>query len=110
MVHIGQQIKSRVEQKGMSKAELSRRLNMSSTNVHKIFKRQSIDTGLLEKLGEVLDYNFFQFYTSGAGTLSDPLIPYLSSTQVEQLRKENEELRKEINYLKEINQLLREKQ
>ena len=52
---IGEIIKQRVEVLGMSKAELARRLHMSPANVHKIFKRSSVDTGLLREISNILD-------------------------------------------------------
>lgn len=64
-VFIGELIREVTDLKGIPKAELGRRLNMSSTNVHKIFKRASIDTSLLEKISEVLDYNFFLHFYLG---------------------------------------------
>jgi transcriptional regulator with XRE-family HTH domain len=60
---IGEIIKQRVEVLGMSKAELARRLHMSSANVHKIFKRSSVDVALLRELCNILDYDFFEHFT-----------------------------------------------
>jgi len=59
---IGEIIKGRVAVLGMSKAELARRLNMSPANIHKIFKRSSIDSELLRNLSNILDYDFFQYF------------------------------------------------
>ena len=30
------------------------------TNVHKIFKRESLDTALLARIGQALNHNFFE--------------------------------------------------
>lgn len=57
---IGEAIKVRLHTVGMSKAELARRLNMSSANVHKIFKRTTVDVKLLRELCDILDYDFFR--------------------------------------------------
>jgi transcriptional regulator with XRE-family HTH domain len=62
IVHIGSKIKETAEARGISKAELARRLNMSSTNVHKIFKRESVDTQLLSNISKALEHNFFQYF------------------------------------------------
>ena len=59
---IGEIIKQRVEAMGMSKAELARRLHMSPANVHKIFKRSSVDANLLRELSNILDYDFFRHF------------------------------------------------
>ena len=61
-VHIGQLIKERVANVGMTKAEIARRLCMSPANVHKIFKRPSVDAQLLRELSNILDYDFFQHF------------------------------------------------
>lgn len=76
-VLIGQIIKDIIERRGMTKTELGKRLNMSPTNVHKIFKRNTIDTGLLQKISEVLEYDFFSYYTLGKtyeGATDEPSI------------------------------------
>jgi transcriptional regulator with XRE-family HTH domain len=59
---IGPMIKARVESVGMSKAEMARRLSMSPANIHKIFKRRSVDIELLQKISEVLTYDFISHY------------------------------------------------
>jgi transcriptional regulator with XRE-family HTH domain len=64
LIHIGEKIKEVTEARGISKAELGRRLNMTSTNVHKIFKRESIDTSLLKNLSNVLEHDFFTYFRS----------------------------------------------
>jgi transcriptional regulator with XRE-family HTH domain len=60
--NIGEVIKMRLESNGMSKAELARRLHMSPANVHKIFKRRSVDAMLLRELSNILDYDFFRHF------------------------------------------------
>jgi transcriptional regulator with XRE-family HTH domain len=59
---LGPLIKTRLESIGMSKAELARRLGMSPANVHKIFKRPSVDIALLKEIGDVLNYDFILHY------------------------------------------------
>lgn len=58
-VNIGTKIKFVVNKKGISVSEFSRRINKSRENVYSIFKRKSIDTVLLSKIGEVLEHDFF---------------------------------------------------
>ena len=62
--HIGLEIKSIFEKKGMTVSEFGRRINKSRENVYNIFKRETIDTGLLEKISTVLEHDFFTHYTS----------------------------------------------
>lgn len=89
-VHIGTKIKSTVTKKGMTVSEFGRRINKSRENVYSIFKRKTIDTGLLTTISEVLEHDFFQYYT----TLTD---------DIKKLESENETL-------KEIIKLLQSKQ
>ena len=128
-IHIGSIIKEVLAERGMSKVELSRRLNMTSTNIHKIFKRESIDTGLLLNLCKALKYDFFQYYMSAstshlkedvtiyggqgaAGNVSATLLPVKSVSEEEEqiVALKLEMARKEINYLKKINDLLESKE
>jgi transcriptional regulator with XRE-family HTH domain len=57
---IGQIIKEKVKEKKLSAAEFAELLNTERTNVYNIFKRENIDTGLLKKIGQILEYDFFQ--------------------------------------------------
>lgn len=55
---------------------------MSPANVHKIFKRSSLDAGLLLRLSNILDYDFFQhFKIDVKGSHRQP-VPSISDTQV----------------------------
>lgn len=65
-IHIGKIIRAQLEAVGMGKSEFGRRLNTSPQNVFGIFKRDSIDTNLLKRIGEVLNHNFFSYYQTNA--------------------------------------------
>jgi len=86
-IHIGNKIKQVFDKKGMSVSEFGRRINKSRENVYSIFKRKTIDTGLLQKISSVLEHDFFQYYT--------PL-----SDEVNKLKKENSLLREMTLYVK----------
>jgi hypothetical protein len=123
-IHIGQLIKKRLQETGVSKTEFARRINKTSQNVYDIFERKTIDTGLLYTISTILDFNFFEPYSlevknsvSFTVKLNDPDQPLLTAgemvgslLQLEQ--KMNEQtleisaLKKEIAYLMEINGLL----
>jgi transcriptional regulator with XRE-family HTH domain len=82
-VKIGGIIRLRVEAVGMAKAELARRLHMSPANVHKIFKRNSVDARLLQELSNVLDYDFFQHFQPELTSPRKEPAPYdVSDTEV----------------------------
>jgi len=61
--HIGREIKTVFEESGLSKSEFARRINKSRETIYDIFERQSIDTGLLKAISEVLKHDFFLHYT-----------------------------------------------
>ena len=67
---IGQEIKAVVKLRKMSVEELASRLNVSKPNVFDIYRRTSIDTALLERLCEVLGYNFFEGFANRYRSLS----------------------------------------
>ena len=62
MVHIGSLIEQELRKQERSVTWFANKLHCDRTNIYKIFKKQSIDTQLLEKISEVLQYNFFQHY------------------------------------------------
>ena len=63
MIHIGSIIKKRFEDQGVSASWLAKQLCCNRTNVYSIFKRESIDTALLEKISVILNHDFFQYYS-----------------------------------------------
>lgn len=57
---IGEIIKERIEASNMEVTSFAKAINKERSNIYDIFKRDSIDTKLLKKIGQVLDYDFFQ--------------------------------------------------
>lgn len=109
-IHIGQKIKEITEKRGIAKAELGRRLNMSSTNVHKIFKRESIDTNLLENLSILLEHNFFAYYVEDLPILIQNANNNINSTISQNINNgEVESLREKVNMLEKIIDLMEKK-
>lgn len=87
MTNIGSKIKGIVDKKGMTVSEFGRRINKSRENVYSIFKRKTIDTGLLITISKVLEHDFFQYYTS---------LP----ADIQKLKDENQTLKEMISFLK----------
>ena len=87
-VHIGAKIKQVAKQKGMKVTELAKRINTTRENIYSIFKRRTIDTGLLDKFCRSLDHDFYQYFSTA----------YL---------EENKNLKEEVARLKEDNALLK---
>lgn len=57
---IGQIIKERVKAQNVNVTEFAKNIGMERTNVYDIYERETIDTGLLKKIGQELHYDFFQ--------------------------------------------------
>jgi len=57
---IGQLIKERVEHVNMEVTAFAKAIGTERSNAYDIFKRESIDTDLLKKIGQVLKHDFFQ--------------------------------------------------
>ena len=89
-IHIGNKIKQIAAKKGMNGAELSRRINTSRSNLYHIYERKTIDTGLLEKISQILDHDFFQYFT--------PM-----KAEIERLQEDNAVLKYTITLLREKN-------
>ena len=64
-IHIGKIIEERYIESGMKISAFAEKVGTSRRNAYNIFERETIDTGLLLRLGEVLKHNFFQYYHSG---------------------------------------------
>lgn len=62
-IHIGEKIKERAKELRIGPTELASLINTSKQNVYGIFKRQSIDTALLQKICKALKYDFFTLFT-----------------------------------------------
>ena len=57
---IGQIIEERVRLQNMDVTEFAKKIGVERSNAYNIFKRESIDTNLLKKIGHILNYDFFQ--------------------------------------------------
>ena len=60
--HIGKKIREAVLRSGMTVTEFASRANCSRRNAYEIFRKQSLDTSLLSKIGSVLGHDFFRYY------------------------------------------------
>jgi len=64
MLHIGSQIKEVLKAKNYSITVFAEKINKSRTVVYNIFERESIDSHLLHRISDVLDFDFFNCYNS----------------------------------------------
>ncbi len=105
-MHIGKKIQEAVKRSGLSVTEFASKINYSRRNIYSIFDKQSIDTSLLVKISEVLEHDFFTHYSADSKRTSKALAAEPSGVKA---YNENRirEMVKEIEYLKEINTLLK---
>lgn len=122
-VAIGQKIKEVFDASGIKIGDFADKLGMVRQNVYRIFERTNIDTGLLIRISELLEHDFFQYYIKPAAqqVLETPdNKPTNSSLPTEEsytelaseLAKTKAELAlatKEIMYLKKIIDLMEER-
>lgn len=78
-VHIGQEIKKVFDESGIKMQAFADKIFYSRQNVNGIFKRSSVDTDLLIKISNALNFDFFKFYRveeTNFNTVSEPDLPY----------------------------------
>ena len=110
MVHIGEIIKRVVKEKGLSVTEFGKRISKHRRNVYDIFKRESVDTELLQKISKVLEHDFFIYYNQGGNNellvIGDNLANYKKAEKINSeynhLAEKLAGCEKEIEYLKEL--------
>ena len=61
-IHIGREIKAELIRQERGVTWLADKLHCDRTNVYNIFKREGIDTRLLERISNILHHNFFALY------------------------------------------------
>ena len=104
--HIGKIIKEVVKTSGMSVTEFAKKINYSRRNIYSIFEKASLDTSLLAKISEVLQKDFFVHYNLNSKKYGQSRVEEPSGAK-EYSENRIKELLKEIEYLKEINTLLK---
>lgn len=124
MSHIGKKIEEVVRFKNIPIVEFAKRVNTTRNNLYNIFRRESIDTDLLCKIGDILDYDFFLFLSRESKRIDDanfkhdmlkdknPQYPLKASElkklehKIQLMEKENEHLKERIADKDQIIKLL----
>lgn len=73
MVHIGEEIRKELHRQERTISWFARKLFCDRSNVYDIFKRKSIDTDLLMRISNILEYDFFSYYTNSLKEKKDEL-------------------------------------
>ena len=109
-MHIGEKIKARAKELRIGATELSRMIKTSKQNIYSIYLRKTIDTGLLQKLGKALEYDFFSYYgPTGHLQANDPRAeyhkgnkPFITEEDFALVKKDLKELNEKYELLKEL--------
>ncbi|MCD6018357.1 MAG: hypothetical protein K0S53_1478 [Bacteroidetes bacterium] len=109
-IHIGKRIKEELNRQNISVSDFAKKINRSRNVIYDIFERESIDTGLLNKIGKILCCDFFSLYSSQKEFASDDVKHFHASghnlnyysEQIDAIQKQNHILESEIIYLKKI--------
>ncbi|MGC3945902.1 MAG: helix-turn-helix transcriptional regulator [Chryseolinea sp.] len=107
IVEIGEKIREVFENRNMRLTDFADELGTVRQNVYRIFKKRHVDTGLLLKISQVLGYNFFQYYVPTQSELLPGITVDHAATQ--EVQRQLELSRKEIDYLRRIISLMEEK-
>lgn len=59
-MHIGERIKEVMTQQRVSVISVAKEIECERTNIYNIFERESINSGLLQKFCQILQYDFFK--------------------------------------------------
>lgn len=62
-MHIGECIRKRLKEKGLSVTWFAEQICCTRSHVYKIFSKSSIDTDQLEHICRVLNHDFFKDYS-----------------------------------------------
>lgn len=80
-VSIGEIVRQKVEEAGISKAQFAKALNIQRQNIEKtVFQKHSLDTDLLCAISNYLECNFFDYYIDADSSERDNAI--IASRQV----------------------------
>ena len=62
-IHIGNLIREKLNENGQSASWLARKVHCDRSNFNKILQKDHIDTKLLLHISEVMNINFFNYYS-----------------------------------------------
>ena len=108
-VDIGQKIKEVFDAQNKKLTDFADELGTVRQNVYRIFKKQHLDTGLLLKISQVLNHNFFQYYVSNGSANSNGEDLMKLASQAQDTEQQLMLAKKEIDYLRKIIKLMEEK-
>ena len=110
--HLGNKIKELLDEKRISVREFAKQIGVTPNSAYVMLKKELLHPKWVEIMSETLNHDLFQYvYTSAPDSsisiTKDDLKAAIIENQL--LKRKNEEMAKEISYLKEINILLKNK-
>jgi|SRR5688572_22625217 len=108
-IEIGQKIKEVFDSRHMKLTDFADELGTVRQNVYRIFRKRHLDTGLLMKISQVLDHNFFQYYLSPPNSMDENEAVSTIKRELTDYANQLELSKKEIDYLRKIIRLMEEK-
>jgi DNA-binding Xre family transcriptional regulator len=111
-IHIGEKIKERSKELRIGPTELAKIVSTSKQNIYGIFKRESIDSSLLQKFCKALNYDFFTFYINSKLPPNTDIVAKKSKPyplEADSINNQLMDLKEKYELLKKVNTLLEEK-
>ncbi len=97
-IHIGKKIKDVWKKSRLKGTEFASLINRDRQVIYDIFKRESIDTELLNKISKVLNHDFFAYYSAEPLVTREPQnkFGYATKDDFETLKRMVESLARKI--------------
>ena len=117
-VHIGKKIKDVVNKSSYSVTEFAKKINRSRDVAYKIFAKENMDTGLLQKISRVLNHDFFNYYSKELpGMVQEEQEPYVKredmmdylANELKACKRQISDLEKKYELSEKVNKLMEEK-
>lgn len=102
-IHIGNKIKGVIDSSGLSAADFAKKINRSRDVAYKIFARENVDTGLLQKICMVLEHDFFSYYSHELPIVKEPgKVGYTKKTDlISSLAEDLKSMKKKLSEMEE---------
>jgi hypothetical protein len=102
-IHIGKKIKEVWRKSRLKGTEFASMINRDRQVIYDIFKRESIDTELLQQISKVLNHDFFSYYSGDLPLVIEPktTFGYASKEEVADLKRMMGNLIQEFEQIRE---------
>ena len=91
-----------IKEKHIKKKDVAESLGVSGITLNSYFKQKSLQTVILWRIGKAINYNFFAFLAERMNIPYETQYEKDLKAQFENLQRENRDLKKENDLLKEI--------